>query len=93
MTAVIRALNSIGKKCFIDYYEDFRNCSDINALAQRLFANNKNATSFLAQMTRIHYAQWIFENQKEKEALNIIIKSDRLDQITKNKARNYFKSL
>lgn len=93
MTTVERALNSIGKKCFIDYYEDFRNCTDKNALAQKLLENNKNATSPSAQMTRINYAQWIFDNNKEKEALIIIISSNRLDDNTKKKAREYFNSL
>jgi hypothetical protein len=44
-------------------------------------------------MTRIKYAQWIFDNNKEKEALSIIIKSNRLDDVTKKKAREYFNSL
>lgn len=59
MTTVERALNSIGKKCFIDYYEDFRCCTDKNALTQKILANNKNTTSPSAQMTRINYAQWM----------------------------------
>jgi hypothetical protein len=93
MTTVKRALNSIGKKCFIDHYEDFENCTDKNALSQNLLKNNKNATSPLAQMTRINYAQWIFDNNKEKEALGIIIDSNRLDDVTKKKAREYFENL
>ena len=71
MTTVERALNSIGKKCFIDYYEDFKNCNDKEVLARKLLANNSNATSITAQMTRINYARWIFDNHKEKEALNV----------------------
>ena len=93
MTTVERALNSIGKKCFIDYYEDFRSCTDKNALTQKILANNKNTTSPSAQMTRINYAQWIFDNNKEKEALSMIINSNRLDDVTKKKAREYFNSL
>ncbi|PNT92249.1 hypothetical protein [Clostridium thermosuccinogenes] len=93
MTTIERALNSIGKKCFVDYYEDFRSCTDKDALARKLLANNKNATSLSAQMTRINYAQWIFENKKEKEALDIIIRSNRLDDITIKKAREYLDSL
>lgn len=93
MTTVERALNSIGKKCFIDFYEDFRNNSDRNTLAQKLLANNENATSPLAQMTRINYARWIFDNKNEKEALLIIINSKRLDNTTKDKAKAYYNSL
>lgn len=93
MTTVERALNSIGKKCFIDYYEYFRSCTDKNTLSQKLLANNKNATSLLAQMTRINYAKWIFDNNEEKEALTIIINSNRLDDVTRKKAREFFNSL
>lgn len=93
MTTVERALNSIGKKCFIDYYEDFKSSIDKNALTQKLLANNMNATSPSAQMTRINYAQWIFNNNKENEALCIVINSNRLDDATKKKAREYFNGL
>ena len=93
MTTVKRALNSVGKKCFIDYYEDFRSCTDKNALTEKLLANNKNSTSPPAQMTRINYAQWIFDNNKEKEALSIIIISNRLDDVTRKKAKEYFDNL
>ena len=93
MTTVERALNSIGKKCFIDYYEDFKNCNDKEVLARKLHANNSNATSITAQMTRINYARWIFDNHKEKEALNIIINSNRLDDITKRKAREFYNAI
>jgi len=93
VTTVDRALNSIGKKCFIDYYADFRCCTDKNALVHKLLENNKNATSPSAQMTRINYAQWIFDNNNEKEALSIIINSNRLDDVTKKKAREYLKCL
>ncbi len=93
MTTVERALNSIGKKCFIDYYEDFKNCNDKEVLARKLLTNNSNATSITAQMTRINYAQWIFDNHKEKEALSIIINSNRLDDVTKRKAREFYNAI
>ena len=93
MTTVERALNSIGKKCFVEYYEAFRSCTDKEALADRLLANNKNASSKLAQMTRINYARWIFENHHEKEALTIILHSKRLDDVTIDKAKTYYYAL
>jgi len=93
MTTVKRALNSIGKKCFIDYYEDFRDCTDKQALAKKLLDNNEKATSLSAQMTRINYAQWIFDNKKEKEALSMIIGSDRIDDAAREKAKAYYNSL
>lgn len=90
MTTIERALNSIGKKCFIDFYEDFKFCSDKDLLVQKLLANNKNAHSPSAQMTRINYARWIFDNNQEKNALIIVINSNRIDDKTKEKAREYY---
>lgn len=90
MATLERALNSIGKKCFIDYYEDFKTCKDKEVLACKLLMNNSNATSVAAQVTRINYAQWIFKNKKEREALSIIINSNRVDDVTKKKARKIY---
>lgn len=93
ITTVERALNSIGKKCFIDFYKDFETCTNKDALSQKLLMNNPNAKSLQAQITRINYAQWIFANKKEAEALNIIIKSNRLDKETRRQASEYLSSL
>lgn len=93
MTTVERALNSIGKKCFIDYYDDFKNCNNKETLARKLLSNNNKTTSITAQMTRINYAQWIFDNNHEKKALYIIINSKRLDDVTKRKAMEYYDTL
>lgn len=93
MTTVERALNSIGKKCFISYYNDFKNCNDIKAFASKLLENNSNATSINAQITRINYAKWIFDSHQEKEALNLIINSKRSDDITIRKAIEYYNAL
>lgn len=70
--ALTRALNSIGKKCFVDYFNDFKRCTDKSKLAQKLLADNPRAYSLNAQITRINYAKWIFENGLEYEALKII---------------------
>ncbi len=93
MTTLNRALGSIGKKCFVDNYYDFKNCADKNELAKKLLDNNCNAVSLSAQLTRINYALWIFENNLEKEALEIIINSNRLDDKTKNKAKFLIQTL
>lgn len=87
MRTLDRALNSIGKKCFIDYYDDFKNCRNKKELAQKLLASNSNAVSLTAQTTRINYALWIFDNNLQKDALKIIMQSNRLDSATKAKAR------
>ena len=36
---VVRLLNSVGKRIFIEYYYDFKNVTDKNALAQKLLQN------------------------------------------------------
>lgn len=87
MTTLTRALNSIGKKCFVDYFYDFKDCDDKIVLANKLLSENLKVTSLLAQMTRINYARWIFENGAEEEALSYIIASDRIDDVTRKKAK------
>ncbi len=93
MTTVERALNLIGKKCFVDYFYEFKGCADKHALANQLLANNISATSLTAQMTRVNYAEWIFDNRMEKEALEIIINSKRLDEFTRMQARKIYQTL
>lgn len=92
MTTAARALNSIGKKCFVEYYYQFRDCVNKYDLAQTLLRDNVSASSLSAQMTRIHYAKWIFENSLEKEALDIIIHSPRLDLQTIQSAKQIYNS-
>ena len=82
MTTLTRALNSIGKKCFIDYYDQFQSCTDTQDLANTLLHDNPHASSLSAQLTRINYAKWIFENNLENEALDLILHSARLDPQT-----------
>lgn len=44
MTTIERYLNSIGKKFFIVYYENFRSRTNKNELTQKLLTNIKNTT-------------------------------------------------
>ena len=87
MTTLTRALNSIGKKCFIDYYDQFQSCTDTQDLARTLLRDNPHASSLSAQRTRIKCAKWIFENHLETEALNRILHSARLDPQTLETAK------
>ena len=86
MIDVVRLLNSIGKKIFINYYKDFKNVSDKKALAIKLLRENPNASTLTGQITRISCAVRIFDNQLQIEALNIIINA-RLDDATITKAK------
>ena len=87
MTTIERALMSIGKQCFVENFKLFKNCTDKNALAQMLLKNNPNANSLTAQLTRVNYACWIFDNHLEKEALHIILSSNKLSPTVQFKAK------
>lgn len=71
---LIRLLASIGKTCFIDHYWDFKNCTDKQELAQKIYQNNINRKPD-KNITRIYCAIQIFNNHLEKEALELVLKS------------------
>ena len=93
MQTVVRALNSVGKQCFVKYYDRFKTCTDKQALAEALLRDNPRASSLSAQLTRINAAQWIFENGLEFEALDLILRSARIDVPTAEKARKLRESI
>ena len=83
MEDVNRMLNSVGKKVFVDYYYEFKDLKmDKDVLAQKLLDENPNARKLSGQFVRINFARKIFSNNLQKEALNIIINSNRLDEDT-----------
>lgn len=87
MEDVNRMLNSVGKKIFIDYYYEFKNFNmDKDILAQKLLEENPKARKLSGQFIRISFARKIFSNNMQKEALGIIINSNRLDKDTLKKA-------
>lgn len=89
MGDVVRLLNSVGKQVFVDYYYDLKDLeADKKALAQKLLEQNPKATSIGGQLTRINCAHRIFANNLEKEALEIILNSNRLDENIIKKARD-----
>lgn len=88
MIDVTRLLNSVGKKIFVDYYQDFKKkYIDKDELAQKLLYENPNAKKIGGQITRISCAQRIFANNLNLEALSIILSSNRLNNETLAKAR------
>lgn len=88
MTSLVRKLNSIGKKVFVDYYYDFKYLNlDKNKLAQKLLDGNPKAETISGQLIRIGYARQIFSENVQREALEIICSSKRLDTVTIKKAR------
>ena len=75
-------LRSVGKTTFVKYYFNFQSKSFDYCMTH--FEENYTYNS---KATKISCAKSIFSNGMEKEALKIIINSDRVDQITRQKAR------
>lgn len=75
---LVRALNTIGKACFIKYYKDF---SDLNTSREELLEliTINEGYDERATMARINAARRIFNLGFEIKALKKIISSIRLD--------------
>ena len=78
---LIRTLNSVGKSTFVKYYYSFKDKSRDECIAQ--FDENYTEK---AKSTRTGHAQRIFRENKNLEALEIIIHSKRVDDATRSKA-------
>lgn len=78
-------LRSVGKKCFIEYYELFQNFSiDRQSLISELEKENLSPASC---DTKASDGRQIFIKNLEIQALQNIINSKRLDSTTKEKAQ------
>lgn len=84
MSTVDRALQSIGKTNFVEYFEDYKELAfskdkitgtDKLPLAKKLLENNPKATKLSGQLIRISSAIGIFKNGWEDEALRAVIES------------------
>lgn len=84
MSTVDRALKSIGKANFVEYFEDYKELAfskdkisgnDKMPLAKKLLDNNPNASKLSGQLIRISSAIGIFKNGWEVEALQEVIAS------------------
>jgi len=83
-----RLLNSVGKEIFVNYFYDFKNCTNKAILAQKLLDENPKATELGGQITRINCASRIINDKNAlKEALAIILSSKRLSYDIISKAR------
>ena len=78
---LVRVLNSVGKSTFVKYYYDFRDKSR----GECIMLFDEDFTD-KAKSTRTGHAQRIFRENKQIEALTIIANSDRVDDVTRNKA-------
>lgn len=79
---LIRTLNSVGKSTFVKYYFNFKKDSRDKCIL--IFDEDYTDK---AKGTRTGHAQRIFREGKHLEALNIIINSKRVDEVTKKKAK------
>lgn len=91
MADLNRLLNTVGKKSFVDFYQEYQELylkkdkllMDLKlSLAKKLLDNNPDAEEESGQITRINAAIRIFKFGWEKEALNIIVNSKHF-RITK----------
>ena len=79
---LIRVLNSVGKSTFVKYYYNFKTLSRDECV----YRFEEDYTD-KAKSTRTGHGQRIFRENKHIEALEIIIKSDRVDFITRSRAK------
>ena len=79
---LIRTLNSIGKSTFVKYYDNFKTKDREECIAQFAEAYTDNAKN-----TRTRHAQRIFRENKQIEALEIIVNSNRVDDVTRKRAK------
>ena len=79
---LIRVLNSVGKATFVKYYYNFKSKS-----REECILCFEEAYTDKAKGTRTGHAQRIFRENRNIEALEIIISSDRVDIGTREKAK------
>ena len=80
---VVQTLNKIGKQIFVDYYYVFKdNDTPEDKLPKEFTLNSKRS--------RTSSARKLFRENKNINALEVIIKSDRLDENIINKAKAIF---
>jgi len=83
-----RVLNSIGKGCFIKYFEEFKDPSNSKEkLIEQISSTEKYDEG--ATLTRVNSARRIFKYGMENEALDLIINSKRIEFDVKQKAISY----
>lgn len=84
---LVRTLNSIGKSAFVKYYYNFKNETRDACIA----AFTENYTD-KAKSTRTGHAQRIFREGMQKDALQLIINSNKVGDETIARAREIMKS-
>ena len=83
-TDLNRLINSIGKSTFVRYFHQF---ADHRLSNQDVVAILPAEYSLKARNTRTSKARRIFREGLEEEALELILRSERIDEETANGAR------
>lgn len=89
-TDVVRLLNSIGKSTFVRYYEEF---TDRSLSHDHLVNLLPNEYTLKARHTRVSKARRILDEGLHREALELIAKSERVDEQTAQRARELLKEI
>jgi hypothetical protein len=87
-----RYLRSVGKECFVKYFEYFRNPKYSNSDLTAMLIQKEGYTDS-ASRTRVSNSRSIINEGKAEEALNMIIESSRLDIATILKAKKILSTL
>lgn len=99
MSDVNRLLASVGKKSFVEFYEEYRHLyrkgnsmtqQDKHQLAEILLRLNPDATTIQGQFTRINAAVRIFKNDWHNDALEEVITSTHSSISNELKAKANF---
>lgn len=85
---IISALNATGKECFISYLEYFIDSQLSNEQIASVIQKDRGYTNNSCR-SRTSKARSILKNNRLKEALKIIIESDRTDYECRKKAQEH----
>ena len=87
-TDLIRLLNSVGKSTFVRYFRQF---SDRSLSHEDLVDLLPKEYTLKARHTRASKARRILEEGLQRQALELIAKSERVDEQTARRARELLK--
>jgi len=87
-----RSLQSIGKSCFVEYFEMFTNSSISNEDLIDILMKNESYMESGAK-TRVSQSRRIIKSGRAKDALKIISSSNKVPDAISNKARELAASM
>ena len=88
-----RSLQSIGKECFVTYFEDFNDRTQSADKIARRIAKDRNVSYQVALNTRVGTARRIISARRGRDALVNCSQSSRLPLAIRNRAAHLVKKL